>query len=132
MLPTICDYAGIEPPPSMRGVSLRGVIEKPDKPGQEFVVSEMAGHANGPGRSFMVRTDRYKYMFFPAASGEPAEMLFDMKADPGEMKNLAGETSLAGELQRHRQLLARWRKTTEEEKHAVRPGAKRPRRKARS
>lgn len=132
VLPTICDYAGIEPPPSMRGVSLRGVIENPDKPGQEFVVSEMAGPANGPGRSFMVRTRQYKYMLFPAAGGEPAEMLFDMKADPGEMKNLAGEASLAGEIQRHRRLLTGWRKTTEEQKHPVRPSSKSPRRKARS
>ena len=30
VLPTICDYAGVRPPPSMRGESLRSVIEKPE------------------------------------------------------------------------------------------------------
>ena len=68
VLPTMCDYAGIQPPPSMRGESLRAVIEKPEQPGHEFVVSEMAGGAAGrAGRSFMVRTKQYKYMLLPGA-----------------------------------------------------------------
>jgi len=54
VLPTICDYAG-----------------KPQKPGQEFVVSEMA---IGSERSFMVRTKRYKYMVFPGKAGKKLEM----------------------------------------------------------
>lgn len=132
VLPTICDYAGIEPPPAIRGASLRGVIENPGKPGREMVVSEMAGAGGGAGRSFMVRTQQYKYMVFPAAGGNPAEMFFDMKADPGEMKNLAGEASLAGEIQRHRQLLTQWRKATDEQEHPIRPAPKAQRRKARS
>ena len=69
VLPTICDYAGIEAPAVMRGESLRAVIEKPEQPGHEFVVSEMAaGGAGGPERSFMVRTQKYKYMLFPASA----------------------------------------------------------------
>ncbi|MEW6359353.1 MAG: sulfatase-like hydrolase/transferase [Planctomycetota bacterium] len=119
VLPTICDYAGVQPPPSMRGESLRAVIEKPDQPGHEFVASEMAGHLGGSGRSFMVRTKKYKYMVFPSAEGERFEMLFDMDSDAGEMKNLAGDAALAGELERHRQLLAQWKKTTEEDKYPI-------------
>jgi arylsulfatase A-like enzyme len=141
VLPTICDYAGIQAPPAMRGGSLRAVIEQPDQPGHEFVVSEMAGiegHSSArfqppssnkvevaggtgggaaarAGRSFMVRTKRYKYISFPSA--EHREMFFDMQADPGEMRNLAGEKALAGELARHRQLLAQWKQTTEEAKY---------------
>jgi arylsulfatase A-like enzyme len=122
VLPTICDYAGVQAPPLMRGTSLRPIIERPELPGHEFVASEMAGNAAGPGRSFMVRTPKFKYMMFPRA--ERAEMLFDLEADPGEMKNLAGETPLAGELERHRRLLAQWRATTEEDKYPVQPNAK--------
>jgi arylsulfatase A-like enzyme len=121
VLPTICDYAGVQPPSSMRGQSLRGVIDKPERPGHEFVASEMAG---GAGRSFMVRTKQYKYMVFPAAG--QAEMLFDLQSDPGEMKNLAGEAATAAELDRHRQLLAVWKKTTEEGKYPVQPGKQKP------
>ena len=128
VLPTICDYAGVQPPPLVRGQSLRAVIEKPDGPGREFVVSEMA--AGAAGRSFMVRTKKYKYMVFPSAGAERPEMLFDLESDPGEMKNLAGQAALAAELERHRQLLAQWNKTTEEDKYPVKPNPEAPRKKA--
>jgi arylsulfatase A-like enzyme len=118
VLPTICDYAGVPGPAVMRGKSLRPVIERPQEPGHEFVVSEMA---NGPARSFMVRTKRYKYMVFPAAGGEKQEMFFDMQADPGEMKNLAGQPALAAEVARHGRLLADWNRLTEEADHPIRP-----------
>jgi arylsulfatase A-like enzyme len=115
VLPTLCDYAGVKPPDVMRGRSLRGAIEKPDQPGAECVVSEMAaGGLGGAGRSFMVRTAKYKYMVFPQPRGERFEMLFDLEADPGEMKSLVGEAALSGELERHRQLLVQWNKTTDE------------------
>lgn len=130
VLPTLCDYAGIAPPPHLRGQSLRGVIDDPRQPGHEFVVSEMAAGAATSGRSFMVRTSKYKYMFFPGSGDERFEMLFDMDSDPGEMRNLAGEAALASQLDRHRQLLAQWRQTTEESKYPVTPSPKAPRRKA--
>ena len=113
----------------MRGESLRAVIEKPDLPGHEFVVSEMApGGARSAGRSFMVRTRQYKYMVLPDAGGQRFEMLFDLQSDPGETKNLAGQPALAGQLNRHRQLLAQWQKTTEEDRYPVvsAPKAARP------
>jgi arylsulfatase A-like enzyme len=120
VLPTICDYAGVEPPPHVRGESLRAVIEKPDAPGHEFVASEIAGGMGGQGRAFMIRTKKYKYVVFPASgAAEKAEMLFDMESDPGEMKNLASDAALASELERHRKLLDQWKKTTEEDKYPV-------------
>jgi len=119
VLPTLCDYTGVQPPPLMRGQSLRTVIEKPDQPGHEFVVSEMAGAAAGrAGRSFMVRTRQYKYMLFPGTG----ELFFDMQADPYEMKNLAADKAMTSELTHHRQLLAQWKKTTEEETYLLQAG----------
>lgn len=118
VLPTICDYAGLKPPEKMRGGSLRAVIERPDTPGHEYVVSEMPGA--GGKRSFMVSTKQYKYMVFPDIP--PSEMLFDLDADPGEMKNLAAQPALAGEMERHRNLLARWKELTEESQHPIQPG----------
>ena len=121
VLPTICDYAGVKSQAVMRGQSLRPVIEKPQQAGHEYVVSEMAG---GQARSFMVRTKRYKYMVFPGAAGQKLEMLFDMPADPGEMKNIAGQPALAKELERHRKMLAQWNKLAEEDKHPAKPAPK--------
>jgi glucosamine-6-phosphate deaminase len=118
VLPTICDYAGVRGPAVMRGQSLRPIIENPQQPGHEFVVSEMA---NGPARSFMVRTKKYKYMVFPERARLTSEMLFDLQADPGEMKNLAAQPARATEMERHRTLLADWNKLTEEACHPVQP-----------
>jgi len=126
VLPTICDYAGVEGPAAMRGRSLRPIIEDPRQPGHEYVVSEMA---NGPARSFMVRSKRYKYMVFPTAGGRKLEMLFDMDADPGEMKNLAGQPALATEMERHRQFLVDWNTRTDEANHPIQPNPKSQRRK---
>jgi arylsulfatase A-like enzyme len=119
VLPTICDYAGVRGPAVMRGKSLRPIIEKPQQPGHEYVVSEMAGSG---GRSFMLRTKKYKYMVFPPVNGQKQELFFDMQADPGEMKNLAAQPALAPEIERHRKLLADWNKRTEEASHPIRPG----------
>ena len=120
-LPTICDYAGVRAPAEMHGETLRPVLQEPAKLGREFVVSEMAtGGAGGPGRSFMLRSAKHKYMIFSTPQGRSAEMFFDMEADPGEMKNLAGDPAQTGHLERHRQLLAQWNKTTWETKHPVR------------
>lgn len=136
VLPTICDYAGIKPPAEVRGQSLRPIIENPAAPWRSFVVSEMA-HMAALGRSFMVRTDRYKYIVIPVAGQEPLEMLFDMKADPDELKNLAGDPNLSDQLKQHRDLLEQWKQTTQESKYPVlpnpqkgRPRAQRPKKAA--
>jgi arylsulfatase A-like enzyme len=110
-------------------VSLRGVIEKPEQPGHEFVVSEMAGGGVGTaGRSFMVRTKQYKYGLLPGAG--QTEMFFDLHVDPGEMQNLAADKAAARELERHRKLLAQWKKTTEADRYPVQGSPKAKRRKA--
>jgi arylsulfatase A-like enzyme len=78
------------------------------------------GGAGRAGRSFMVRTKDYKYALLPGA--ERTELLFDLPADPGEMKNLAADKSAAAELKRHRELLAEWRKTTDEDHYPLPAG----------
>jgi transposase-like protein len=57
-------------------------------------------------------------------------MFFDLQEDPGEMKNLVADKVVAGELDHHRQLLAQWRKTTEEDQHLAQANPKAQRRKA--
>ena len=99
IVPTVCDYAGVTPPASVRGRSLRPFLEGKDAPGHEFVAAEVTR----AGR--MIRTERYKYVMY---HGDPVEQLFDMKADPWETKNLAPDAALAADLKAHRKLLADW------------------------
>lgn len=100
LLPTLCDYAGIERPQGLNGRSLRSLAEGNNtKQWRDFVVSESQN-----GR--MLQTGRFKYCIYD--SGRHREQLIDLKRDPGEMKNLAMVGGYKDVLHRHRQLLRDW------------------------
>jgi len=98
--PTLCDCAGVKPPPRMRGKSLRPLLEGRDKQWHSHIVAEV--HVN-TGR--MVRTPRYKYIRYV---DDPVEQLFDMAADPGELTNLVRDSRHGDALREHRKLLRQW------------------------
>ncbi len=106
ILPTVLDYAGLAAPVSLRGQSLRPLIEGRTVPWREFVAAENT--AGGAAR--MIRTARYKYVVFD--SGDAREQFFDLEQDPGELENRIADSSLAGEVTRHRGLLERWLQDT--------------------
>jgi arylsulfatase A-like enzyme len=111
IMPTLCDYAGVEPPPGLHGQSLRPVFEGTTVPRREFVVTELLPDLKRTElKGRMLRTQRFKYLVF--SHGARPEMLFDLANDPGETKNLAVESGYRGELQRHRLLLEGWMKQT--------------------
>jgi arylsulfatase A-like enzyme len=99
LMPTFSDYAGLKPAPRMVGRSLRPLLEGRAVEGREFVAAEV----QVTGR--MIRTPDYKYIMY---QGDPVEQFFDMRQDPGETRNLAGNTSVAGILADHRKLLKEW------------------------
>ena len=102
IVPTLCDYAGIEPPANLRGKSLRPLVEgRAQEAWRDAVFVETVLDSYGGGRA--VRTDRYKYIVYDR--GRYPEQLFDMNADPGEMVNLAVESRHSGVLHGHRTLL---------------------------
>jgi len=99
VMPTVCDFAGIERPGGVQGRSLRPLLEGSGGDWREFVPAEVSRI----GR--MIRTPEYKYITY---EGDPVEQLFDMQSDPGETKNLAGEGNHADALAAHRKLLTDW------------------------
>lgn len=100
LLPTLCDYAGIAPPAGLPGRSVRALAEgKPAANWRDALVIETSG-----GRC--LRTARHKYCVY-AGSG-PREQLMDLKADPGELKDLVGDPGAKQVLHRHRKLLRDW------------------------
>lgn len=110
LYPTICDYAGVEPPGGLPGLSLRPLAEGRQDTGwrDHLVVETLFGPEIGGlgtcGR--MVRTARYKYVMY--SWGKHREQLIDLEADPGEMVNLAVEARHSDVLAEHRELLANW------------------------
>ena len=104
LLPTLCDYANIEAPAGIDGQSLRPVIENPNLPGRNNVVTELQAFMDDETKKGrMIRTARYKYVTF--SHGQRPEMLFDLETDPGETKNLAYLASYREVLVEHRNLL---------------------------
>ena len=117
LIPTLCDFAGIPIPKSLPGLSLKGILTGKEKSlGRKYVVSEnhftnkscpeIEGERMANGR--MVRSDRYKYCIYDM--GKKRESLVDMKNDPGEMKNVAGEKEYAPVLKQHRKYYLEFRK----------------------
>lgn len=99
VLPTVCDYAGVEAPEHVRGRSLRPLLQGDAVEWREFVPAEV----QKTGR--MIRTAQYKYVTY---EGDPVAQLFDMQSDPGETKNLAADATHADALEAHRKLLRDW------------------------
>ena len=99
IMTTLCDYAGIKPPPGVTSLSLRGLLEKRNVQWRQFIVAEF----RIGGR--MVRSGRYKYVHF---EGDDIEQLFDMKNDPWETTNLYQSAKLASILSDHRKMLKDW------------------------
>lgn len=98
--PTLCGFAGVEGLPKARGLSLRPLLEgSAGAPWREFLVSETFR----TGR--MVRTPEYKYI---AYEGDPVTQLFDMRSDPGELRNLAPEAGTADTVRDLASRLAAW------------------------
>ena len=90
LIPTMCDYAGVAPPPDLRGMSVRPLAEGQQVDWRNQVVCETDWFGSVKGR--MRRTERYKYTCYYAnntAHNTQRESLIDMDTDPGEMNNLA-------------------------------------------
>ena len=111
IVPTCCDFAGVDAPAGLLGVSQRGAAEsRPDAPTHPFVVSE-----NGNGR--MLKTKQWKYTVYRA--GTNRESLVDLEGDPGEMKNLSLDPKHANTLAAYRTMMREWFQRSEDEDAAV-------------
>ncbi|MEJ7740255.1 MAG: sulfatase-like hydrolase/transferase [Chitinophagaceae bacterium] len=110
ILPTLLDFACISQSNILTGKSLKEVASTGGKLSRSYIViqnkMEQGETVEGTvpvviGR--MVRSDRYKYCLYDTLNKR--EELFDLKNDPGETKNLAGEKSMHAILVKHRSYL---------------------------
>ena len=108
LFPTFCDYAEIDPPKGLSGLSLRPLLEGRAAGWRDEVTSECSLHRRfGQGTGIegrMLRTQQYKYIVYSA--GRLREQLFDLHSDPGEMNNLAVLPQYKPVLDEHRRRLA--------------------------
>ena len=93
---TIADIGHAEMPGDCNGDSMLGWLEHPDKEWKDRAVSEYYAHNIASGYA-MIRMGQFKYVYHtPADATHPAEReLYDLKADPGELNNLAAQPEQA-------------------------------------
>lgn len=106
LLPTLCAFAGITPPPSIYGRSFWHMLAegRVSHDARHTIAAEWMtewGYTIEPGR--MIRSQRYKYTRYLEDNGEE---LYDLQDDPGETRNRAADPELADVLQHHRDLLS--------------------------
>lgn len=99
VMPTILDLVGLDVPERIRGQSLRAALEGGSLERRDLYFESVAGGLNfGWAELFGVRFGKWKLI----DSADPE--LYDLEADPGELRNLAGvETAMLDDL---RQALA--------------------------
>ncbi|MAS96928.1 MAG: choline-sulfatase [Verrucomicrobiales bacterium] len=78
--PTVLDYAGIEQPHSLEGVSLRPLLEDPESEWDHPALTTFSDH-------HALRTERWRYIRYVDGSEE----LYDHDTDPNEWSNLSQE-----------------------------------------
>ncbi len=100
LLPTLCDYAGIEPPDDLTGQSFRSSAEG-------RTPQSWRTHLGLEGEfGYALRSERYKYILYD--SGENREQLVDLEKDPGEMNNWATDSAYQDILKEHRGYFQSW------------------------
>lgn len=95
LYPTFTDLCGLKQPPGLEGISLRPWLDNPARAGKNAAFG-MVGRNDDRNESHhsptyfgrTVRTDRWRYTEWD--EGRRGRELYDERADPGEMKNLAG------------------------------------------
>ena len=116
LLPSICDFAGIQLPKQLPGLSVKPLLVKDKHPdAREYIVvsnkmvqgEPVNGYKPEPeGR--MLRNRRFKYWIYN--EGQQRETLYDLKKDPYEMVNLAGDLKYNNDLNKCREQLMEWAK----------------------
>jgi len=101
LFPTTCELAGFEVPRSVEGTSLVPIIR-----GARQTIRDRA-YCYFRDVQRMVRDDRYKLIRYPKID---RYQLFDTKADPHELHDLAGSPQHAGRLLRLKAELAAWQR----------------------
>ena len=101
--PTILDCCGVQTPPFFQGRSFRALLEGREYRERSSVLIEEKMPFTHSWK--VVRDHDYKY----CVSGAGEELLFDLNADPHELRNVAAHASSEPALHRMRaELLRRW------------------------
>jgi arylsulfatase A-like enzyme len=105
LLPTLLDITGLEPTPSLQGVSFLPMFDGGDPVRQVTFSEAHREKALGGGSWSMVRGQRYKLV---SIRGTDEMHFYDLAEDPHETQDLMGAAERAPEINRLRKRLLDW------------------------
>jgi arylsulfatase A-like enzyme len=107
---TFCAAAGAAAPTSFQGQSLLPLLHGQPDNGRSDIFATYHGNQFGLYSQRMVRDREWKYVWNATAEDE----LYDLRADPGELRNRVLDPACRGELTRLRTRLVAWMEQTQD------------------
>ncbi len=101
--PTLAELAGLDAPSDLEGLSMVPLFDKPERPWKSAAFAQYGRNIPGFGRSmgYTVRTQDFRYTAWVGNGGELVESeLYDLRNDPTESVNKAGDQRYADDLKR--------------------------------
>ncbi len=92
LAPTLVELAGAPASPTIQGQSLIPLLR--GEPGRDAFLYEYFHELGTVPTALAVRTREWKYVTYPDDPDLPSE-LYDLRADPGELRNLADQATLS-------------------------------------
>ena len=96
LIPTLCNFAGIDIPEDLKGLSFRKIAEGKE----QTILHSFIPVEDEIGK--MIVTQRHKYTVYD--DGKNNEQLIDLQEDPGEMRNSAMDKDKQEILSQHRNI----------------------------
>jgi arylsulfatase A-like enzyme len=119
--PTVLDFCGVQSPPFFQGRSFRPLLRGRSYKPRSSAYVEFKDPFRKSWKT--IRTHAYKYCAFSDSMGvsDPDELLYDLREDPHELRNVAGDPAYRRALDAMRaELLRRW--FTVENQYPLRSG----------
>ena len=107
LMATLADLCGVPAPPNLDGASLRADLTAPERTRDATVFAEF--NLGKPGAMYMIRQGEWKLNLY---ANHPPE-LFNLKDDPGELRNLAPLADSAAVRRRLGAALYAWHRPSE-------------------
>lgn len=114
LVPTLASMAGIEWPTPLPGRDISLLFDRPKEAIRALAFAEYYGAQHWVNPIRTLRKADWKYNLYVAPGREVAAELYNLKADPGEIRNLASHCDYQGVRQALGENLLEWRHRTKD------------------